>query len=116
MLLLTLLLNRAEAQKQKQQLQEDPDPVSCPPPSATKTASLLADQDQRKTLKFGFSSKGGNSKVREKKTIFCYCMVKFHFVHYLVILLYPKQGLLGNAAKKRKMTVASVFGNDSDDE
>lgn len=29
----------------------------------TRTATVLADQEQRKTLKFGFSSKSSNSKV-----------------------------------------------------
>ncbi|PWA56887.1 D111/G-patch domain-containing protein [Artemisia annua] len=52
-----------------------------------KTATVLADQDQRKALKFGFSSKFGGSKSSVK-----------------------------SAAKKPKVAVASVFGNDSDEE
>ncbi|KAK9161880.1 hypothetical protein Syun_008221 [Stephania yunnanensis] len=63
--------------------------------SATNSASIsggataLADQDQRKTLKFGFSSKAG-----------------------------PSKNTIGNAAKKPKVPVkmSSVFGNDSDEE
>lgn len=77
----------AHKQKQQQHQQQQEDPASCPVPPATKSSSVLADQDQRKMLKFGFSSKGGNSK-----------------------------SLVGNAAKKPKAPVASVFGNDSDDD
>ncbi|RAL52727.1 hypothetical protein DM860_007495 [Cuscuta australis] len=52
-----------------------------------RTATALADQDQRKTLKFGFSAKGSQSKK-----------------------------MVGNMAKKQKVSVASAFGNESDDE
>ncbi|KAK9136535.1 hypothetical protein Sjap_007129 [Stephania japonica] len=57
--------------------------------SISSGATALADQDQRKTLKFGFSSKAG-----------------------------PSKNTIGNAAKKSKVPVkiSSVFGNDSDEE
>ncbi|KAK4782457.1 hypothetical protein SAY86_016559 [Trapa natans] len=75
----------ADAQKQKQQQQDNPG--SSPALPVTRTATALADQEQRKVLKFGFSSKSSNSK-----------------------------GSLGTAAKKPKAPVASIFCNDSDDE
>ncbi|KAA8545315.1 hypothetical protein F0562_020099 [Nyssa sinensis] len=69
----------ADARKQQQQEQEQ---------SGTPIVSTaLVDQDQRKALKFGFSSKVGTSK-----------------------------NSISNAAKKPKVTVASVFSNDSDEE
>ncbi|CAK9187980.1 unnamed protein product [Ilex paraguariensis] len=50
----------ADAHKQQQQQEEaGTDVVS----TALKSATVLADHDQRKVLKFGFSSKGGTSKV-----------------------------------------------------
>ncbi|XP_030551710.1 G patch domain-containing protein 8 isoform X1 [Rhodamnia argentea] len=73
----------ADARKQKQQ-QEEPGPSPIPAP--TRSATALVDQDQRKVLKFGFSSKTGTSK-----------------------------NSVSSAPKKPKV-VASVFGNDSDDE
>nr|GMD47118.1 G patch domain-containing protein 8 [Ipomoea batatas] len=42
--------------------QEDSGTVQASSP-VVRTATALADQDQRKTLKFGFSAKGGQSKV-----------------------------------------------------
>ncbi|RXH82101.1 hypothetical protein DVH24_036442 [Malus domestica] len=80
----------ADARKQQQQLQQQQE-ESGPAPVSTelKSATTLADQDQRKALKFGFSSKGATSK--------------------------PKISF-GSAAKKPKVGVASVFGNDSDEE
>ncbi|XP_058191721.1 uncharacterized protein LOC131308741 [Rhododendron vialii] len=78
----------ADARKQQLQQQEQPEqPGIAVASAATRSASVLADQEQRKALKFGFSSKGGTSK-----------------------------NLVGNAAKKPKVAVASVFGNDSDEE
>ncbi|EOY11772.1 hypothetical protein QUC31_009311 [Theobroma cacao] len=74
----------AGARKQQQELPEESGPAIA---SAPVTATALADQDQRKALKFGFSSKTSTSK-----------------------------NAFGNAAKKPKFPVASVFGNDSDDE
>lgn len=76
----------ADAQKlqQQQQKQEESGAVAA---STVRSVTALADQDQRKALKFGFSAKGGTSK-----------------------------NTTGNAAKKPKVTIASVFGNDSDDE
>ncbi|CAA2959488.1 G patch domain-containing 8, partial [Olea europaea subsp. europaea] len=56
-------------------------------PVAARSATLVADQDQRKALKFGFSAKSSASKSS-----------------------------VGNATKKPKVAVASVFGNDSDEE
>uniref|UniRef100_A0A2N9GUE8 G-patch domain-containing protein n=1 Tax=Fagus sylvatica TaxID=28930 RepID=A0A2N9GUE8_FAGSY len=74
--------SRDDRQKREQQRQER---------EMAKFAQIvtttLADQEQRKTLKFGFSSKGGTSK-----------------------------NSLGSTAKKPKVAVASVFGNDSDEE
>ncbi|XP_031405374.1 G patch domain-containing protein 8 isoform X2 [Punica granatum] len=75
----------ADAHKQKQQ-QED-DPGSTPAPTVTRAATALTDQEQRKALKFGFSSKSNSSKSS-----------------------------LGAATKKPKVTVASIFGDDSDEE
>lgn len=78
----------ADAHKQQQQQQEQQDQSGTAMVSTTtRSATALADQDQRKALKFGFSSKGGTSKKS-----------------------------VGNAAKKPKVAVASVFSNDSDEE
>ncbi|KAF7127344.1 hypothetical protein RHSIM_Rhsim11G0105000 [Rhododendron simsii] len=78
----------ADARKQQLQQQEQPEqPGIAVASAATRSATVLADQEQRKALKFGFSSKGGTSK-----------------------------NFVGNAAKKPKVAVASVFGNDSDEE
>lgn len=73
----------ADARKQEQQLQQQEESGS----AQQKSATALVDQDQRKALKFGFSSKGGFSKNSSAK-----------------------------AAKKPKSAVASVFSNDSDEE
>lgn len=56
---------RADARKlQQQQQQEQPEESAAATISAAgSSATTLADQDQRKVLKFGFSSKGGTSKV-----------------------------------------------------
>lgn len=53
---------RADAQKlqQKQEKQEESGAVAA---STVRSVTALADQDQRKALKFGFSAKGGPSKV-----------------------------------------------------
>ncbi|KAG5525553.1 hypothetical protein RHGRI_032005 [Rhododendron griersonianum] len=75
------------ADARKQQLQQQEQPGIAVASAATRSATVLADQKQRKALKFGFSSKGGTSK-----------------------------NSIGNAAKKPKVAVASVFGNDSDEE
>ncbi|OMO86210.1 hypothetical protein CCACVL1_09731 [Corchorus capsularis] len=74
----------AHKQRQQQEPSEESGPATA---SAPVTATALADQDQRKALKFGFSSKSSTSK-----------------------------NALGSAVKKPKVAVASVFGNDSDDE
>lgn len=58
-LLCSFMPTRADARKQQQQEESGSAPVQ----SEVQNASVLADQDQRKTLKFGFSSKGGTSKV-----------------------------------------------------
>ncbi|KAF2307349.1 hypothetical protein GH714_026528 [Hevea brasiliensis] len=78
----------ADAHKQQQQRQKQVEEsgsgqVSNP----LRNATALAYQDQRKALKFGFSSKSGTSK---KPT--------------------------GGAAKKPKVAIAPVFSNDSDEE
>ncbi|KAF6167226.1 hypothetical protein GIB67_029864 [Kingdonia uniflora] len=74
----------ADAQKQQQQEQSG----EAPTPSTLRSATTLADQDQRKTLKFGFSSKAATSK----------------------------KSFVG-AAKNTKVPikVSSVFGDDSDE-
>ncbi|KAI4378088.1 hypothetical protein MLD38_015622 [Melastoma candidum] len=82
---MTTTTESADAHKQKLQQQDDPGLPEAP--SATKNVTTLADQDQRKALKFGFSTKGGTSK----------------------------NSSIG-AAEKPNVNVASVFGNDSDDE
>ncbi|KAI3701854.1 hypothetical protein L6452_27259 [Arctium lappa] len=73
-----------QQQQQQQQQEEDESGKTNYP---VKNATVLADQDQRKALKFGFSSKVGASK---------------------------SSGMSG--AKKPKAPIASVFGNDSDEE
>ncbi|KAK9920085.1 hypothetical protein M0R45_028647 [Rubus argutus] len=82
----------ADAHKQQQQQiqQEQEESESAPGSAELRSATALADQDQRKALKFGFSSKGGTSKTS-----------------------------FGSASKKpkvAKVAVASAFGNDSDEE
>jgi hypothetical protein len=52
--------SRADARKLQQKQEES---VSSPVPTEVRGATALAVQDQRKALKFGFSSKGGTSKV-----------------------------------------------------
>lgn len=56
------MANRADARKQQQQLEESGSGTAQSNTSA-RSATVLADQEQRKTLKFGFSSKGTASKV-----------------------------------------------------
>ncbi|CAO2836845.1 unnamed protein product [Amaranthus hypochondriacus] len=82
----------ADARKQQQmqeQVQEQSGSGSVT--NANKPAIASVDNDQRKALKFGFSAKSGTSK-----------------------------GLFGaaakGAAKKPKAPVASIFGNDSDED
>lgn len=78
------------AANKKQQEQQTPEEAgNIPAPSVVRTATALADQDQRKTLKFGFSAKGGSSKVTTS---------------------------VNKSVKKPKVTVASVFSNESDEE
>ncbi|OAO94347.1 hypothetical protein AXX17_AT5G26630 [Arabidopsis thaliana] len=80
----------ADARKQhqmQQSQQEVPENVPVSAPAKT-TVAPLAVQDQRKTLKFGFSSKSGIiSKSQPTSSI-----------------------------KKPKVAIASVFGNDSDED
>lgn len=75
----------ADTRKQQQQQQEESGTATAS--SAGISVTALADQDQRKVLKFGFSSKSGTSKSS-----------------------------ISNAAKKPKKAVASVFSNESDEE
>ncbi|KAB1216272.1 G patch domain-containing protein 8 [Morella rubra] len=97
----------ADAHKQQQLLQQQQeDSGSAPVPTDGRGTTSLVVQDQRKTLKFGFSSKGGTSK-----SLVLWGMVEFEDDlkdHY--------RSSLGSAAKKPKIAVASVFGNDSDEE
>ncbi|XP_048499288.1 uncharacterized protein LOC104890624 isoform X2 [Beta vulgaris subsp. vulgaris] len=76
----------ADARKQ-QQMQEQEQPGSAPVTNATKATAAPVDNDQRKALKFGFSAKSGTSK-----------------------------SLFGGAAKKPKVPVPSIFGNESDED
>ncbi|KAL8171791.1 hypothetical protein V2J09_023595 [Rumex salicifolius] len=78
----------ADARKlQEKKEQEEEESGKIPVSNVTRTATALTEGDQRKTLKFGFSAKPGQSKIS-----------------------------LGGAAKKQKVPVASVFGNDSDED
>lgn len=52
---------RADARKQQQQQEEESGNTAVS--TTLRSATPLADQEQRKALKFGFSSKGGMSKV-----------------------------------------------------
>ncbi|GAB2277320.1 hypothetical protein Dimus_012028 [Dionaea muscipula] len=75
----------ADARKQQQELEQS---GSVSTSSISKSAATsLADQDQRKTLKFGFAVKSVASK-----------------------------NPIGGHVKKQKVAVASVFGNQSDEE
>ncbi|KAH6835927.1 D111/G-patch domain-containing protein [Perilla frutescens var. hirtella] len=79
----------ADTHKQQQQMQNQEEVVTVTPPPAPSSATAVADQDQRKVLKFGFSAKGSAAK-----------------------------SIISNSTKnkKPKVVVASVFGNDSDEE
>lgn len=77
----------ADARKQQQQLEESGSGTAQSNTPA-RSATVLADQEQRKTLKFGFSSKGTASKVSQSSA----------------------------AKKKATVQVSSVFGNVSDEE
>lgn len=79
----------ADARKQEQQQQQlEQQEQSGNTTGVRSAATVLVEQDQRKTLKFGFSSKAGTSKI----------------------------SAISAAKKKPKVVVASVFGNDSDEE
>ncbi|KAL2536906.1 G-patch domain-containing protein [Forsythia ovata] len=77
----------ARKQQQQQQLENQEESRDISMPVAVRSATPVAEQDQRKALKFGFSAKSSASKSS-----------------------------VGNAAKKPKVAVASVFSNDSDEE
>lgn len=82
----------ADAQKQQRlQLQQESGSAAVSVSSESKTATALTDQEQRNTLKFGFSAKGTASKST---------------------FGVKKQ----NVPKKQNLPVASIFGNDSDEE
>ncbi|KAL8541944.1 hypothetical protein ACS0TY_002985 [Phlomoides rotata] len=74
------------ADAHKQQVQNQEETGSVPAPAAATSATAV--QDQRKALKFGFSAKGSTQRQSSVKT----------------------------SAKKPKVAVASVFGDDSDEE
>ncbi|XP_015584652.2 G patch domain-containing protein 8 isoform X2 [Ricinus communis] len=77
----------ADARKQQQQQQQQQQvEESAQVSNSVRTTTALTEQDKRKVLKFGFSSKGGTSKSSS------------------------------SAVKKPKATVASVFSNNSDEE
>lgn len=44
-------------------MQSQEEAGTIPPPPAPSSATAVADQDQRKVLKFGFSAKGSTAKV-----------------------------------------------------
>ncbi|XP_041992796.1 G patch domain-containing protein 8-like [Salvia splendens] len=75
--------------QQQQQMKNQEEAGTHPATPAPSSATVVADQDQRKVLKFGFSAKGSAAKSS-----------------------------ISNSAKnkKPKVAVASVFGNDSDEE
>ncbi|XP_002512582.2 G patch domain-containing protein 8 isoform X1 [Ricinus communis] len=78
----------ADARKQQQQQQQQQQvEESAQVSNSVRTTTALTEQDKRKVLKFGFSSKGGTSKKSSS-----------------------------SAVKKPKATVASVFSNNSDEE
>ncbi|KAF9681446.1 hypothetical protein SADUNF_Sadunf05G0002300 [Salix dunnii] len=77
----------ADARKQEQHQQQEEESASARVSTSLRSGTVLVDQDQRRVLKFGFSSNGGISKNSSAK-----------------------------AAKKPKSAVASIFGNDSDEE
>ncbi|XP_018471047.1 uncharacterized protein LOC108842575 [Raphanus sativus] len=81
------LTKMADARKQQQNMQEDPENAPVQLPTKTTLAPLVV-QDQRKSLKFGFSSKSGSTSKNQPK----------------------------NSIKKPKIAIASVFGNDSDED
>lgn len=56
-------LDRADSHKQLQQMQNQEEAGTLPAPPAPSSATAVADQDQRKVLKFGFSAKGSTAKV-----------------------------------------------------
>ncbi|XP_073124912.1 uncharacterized protein [Henckelia pumila] len=71
----------------KQQQQNQEETGTVPAPPPERNATAVVDQDHRKVLKFGFSARGVSSKTS-----------------------------VGNAARKPKVAVASVFRNESDEE
>ncbi|XP_065853214.1 uncharacterized protein [Euphorbia lathyris] len=71
-------------QQQQQQQQQQEEPQSTPISNSLKSATALADQEQRKVLKFGFSSKTAT----------------------------PKKSPWSGAKKPKVVAVASVFGNE----
>ncbi|EPS61467.1 hypothetical protein M569_13330, partial [Genlisea aurea] len=79
-------LQMADVHKQQQQQIHSDEPQNSGG-SSTISATAVADQDQRKVLKFGFGAKG----------------------------VTPKSSLM-RAGKKQKISVASVFDNDSEED
>lgn len=71
--------NRADARKQQLENQEESRDISMP--VAARSATLVADQDQRKALKFGFSAKSSASKV------FTSCFQELEMVVLLLFIL-----------------------------
>lgn len=55
-----------------------------------RTATALADQDQRKTLKFGFSAKGGSSKVLTVRLPIISAMFAL-FINFLIFQIRAKR-------------------------
>lgn len=76
--------HRADTRKQQQQLEESgTDTVS----TTAKSATALADQDQRKALKFGFSVKGSTSKVFGVPIIVLFSF-QLQFAIILIVLMF----------------------------
>ncbi|CAH8272344.1 unnamed protein product [Arabidopsis lyrata] len=84
---MTKMADARKQQQMQQNQQEIPENVPVSTPAKTMVAPL-AVQDQRKTLKFGFSSKSGSISKSQPTS----------------------------STKKPKVAIASVFGNDSDEE
>ncbi|ESQ32188.1 hypothetical protein EUTSA_v10004695mg [Eutrema salsugineum] len=85
---MTKMADARKQQQLQQNQQEDLENVQLSSLAKTTVAQPLAVQDQRKTLKFGFSSKSGSTSKSQPTS----------------------------SIKKPKVAIASVFGNDSDED
>jgi len=83
--------SRADARK-LQQKQEESVSSPVPVPTEVRGATALAVQDQRKALKFGFSSKGGTSKVCLPSLYLCILDLYYCNIVVLVVLYAKENG------------------------